>query len=203
MGKIDKILEEQNRPARTDKMWVLLGVDLLCISAAVFLAYLLRFDFSFAEKDKMYLAQSYHYLPFVLLVRFSCFGLLGHYRSVSIYSSIQEILGMAYAILIGSAIFAVTNQLIQNVPGIASFPTNTEGYLLRAPWGVVWVEGLLSFLIVGFARIWPRVYLIYFSSKKAGEKRLVVIGREQGWRCRRAFAGGRPLFRLSPGCLYR
>jgi FlaA1/EpsC-like NDP-sugar epimerase len=87
------------RPVGWSKLlnrWVQLGMDLIVLSSAFTLAYLLRFEFALSEElGRSLLIQ----LPFVLLVQFSALFIAGCYTVVWRY------IGMAELLLFGRAAF--------------------------------------------------------------------------------------------------
>ncbi|MBN1515355.1 polysaccharide biosynthesis protein [Candidatus Sumerlaeota bacterium] len=176
-----QVAENPNKPTRSQRAWFLISVDAFFIAAALLLAYVLGFDQG-SDEQKIYLPQYLWIAGPAVVIRLLVFWFSGHYRSITIFSSIHEIISMGYAILIGTIIFFLLNPIYghwhppADLLGQLGRLVEADGTMLRIPWRILCLEGILSFLLVGFARIWPRVFIIYFSTKHEDEHRVVIIG---------------------------
>ena len=144
--------------------WGLFLIDVFCIAIALFASYMLRFDFGLhGEWSDDYRRQFLYFLPAVIILRLCIYASFKLYKGVQFYVSVNEAALLAMATLLGSVALSGANAI--------------SGYLaLRAPWAVVAMEGILSFLLVGGNRFWPRFYQVLVTGEKETRKRLIVIG---------------------------
>ena len=126
---------------------ILLLIDILLVSVALGLAYLIRRDFRIEEE---YRVQYIHILPVVILVRIALFYLFKLYKGMLKYASINELIAIVTSSTIGTFIFAFLNLLLENFSRLGSMPLHPSGeYILRVPWGVVVIEWILTILLIG------------------------------------------------------
>ncbi len=115
----------------------LLLFDALLILLSVLASYSLRFD-TFSVWD--YFSQNWLIVPFLLTVRLPLFYFFGLYRRLWRYASVNELIAIGEAVLLGSVVAGATILVIsQSINAI--FPRS-----------IILLEGMLTFLLVGGSR---------------------------------------------------
>ncbi len=149
------------------------SIDVSLIIVAYLVSYLVRFEFKISQPDLISIRNT---LPFIIGIKVFLFFYFRLYRAIWRYVSILDIINLAKAVF-------VANLLII----LAIFIYNRfEGY----PRSVFLLDGILSFLFMGGARLAIR---IHFSSKSPKDffpflgktfqgKPLLIIGRWAGRR---------------------
>lgn len=144
-------------------------IDLLTLSAAFALSYLLRFDF---EVPAEHVSQGIRQLPFVMLVQFVMLMLAGVYTFVWRYVGIPEVRSFVRAALSSCLIIIVGRSLLPE--SLASW---------RVPLSVAVTDSLLAFGgAFGWRLCWRAVHEWKERRRKAGvpgngsRKRVLLIG---------------------------
>ena len=106
-------------------------LDLGVLSAALFLAYLLRFDFHLPQQQ---LRDAFIQLPFVVLLQFSCILLIGIYNFVWRYIGMAEI-----QVFLQAALYSSVPLLILRL----GLPDSLDAW--RIPLSVILMDTLLAF----------------------------------------------------------
>ena len=138
-------------------------LDVLISSCALILAYILRFE---GQVPPEYILQGLGLLPVVISVRLFWRFVSGLHRSLWRYTSVRDVLGVAFAVTLGS----LTLVLI-----VAAF------YQQRLPWGVLAHDWWLN--LVGYAgvRLWSRLGEDgrMHGSPAIEQKRVLLVGAGQ------------------------
>ena len=166
---------DNNSTATTEeRFWfmrrpVQLILDLLVLSAAFLLSYLLRFDFHLPE---YYLNNALDQLPFVVLVQFTALFLVGGYALIWRYVSLEDAKFFLWAAVV-SAIFLLIGRLL--------LPPSFERW--QVPVSVTLMTTVLGFGgVFGLRMLRRSVYEVY-------EKRGHSLGRKQAKRQTALFVG--------------
>jgi len=142
---------------RTANFYIMMCVDLLCFAAALYAAYMLRFDFSIPY---LHVERMKGLLPWVLPMKLAVFVVFSMYRGMWRYTSLRD------SILL---LRAASVQSLLVIAGVA-YLTGFAGYS-RAVFGM---DFLLTFLFTGGARLGIR---ILFSLRETGRFWLPMTGR--------------------------
>ncbi len=150
--------------------FIKIAIDLFLIVLAYFFSYLVRFEFSLSRPDILSIRNT---LPFLIVIKLVVFFYFRLYRAIWRYFSILDIINLAKAVFVANLIII-----------LAIFIYNRfEGY----PRSVFLLDGILSFLFMGGARLLIR---IHYSSKSPKDffpflgkpfqgKPLLIIGAGQ------------------------
>jgi len=150
--------------------FIKIAIDLFLIVLAYFFSYLVRFEFSLSRPDILSIRNT---LPFLIVIKLVVYYYFRLYRSIWRYFSILDIINLA------KAVFVANLSII-----LAIFIYNRfEGY----PRSIFLLDGMLSFLFLGGARLLIR---IHYSSKSPKDyfpflgkpfqgKPLLIIGAGQ------------------------
>jgi len=144
----------------------MLLIDAVLVATAYICAYLLRYEMQLPAYEWQ---RNIQILPYLILLKLSCFFMFGLYRGMWRYTSLQDIKNVLKAMVVSSLI------LVFAVMYIYRF----EGYS-RAVFVIDW---LLTILFVGGVRIGVRLFLAnnnasFWTPTKKGpiNKRMLIIG---------------------------
>ncbi|MBN1900500.1 polysaccharide biosynthesis protein [Candidatus Sumerlaeota bacterium] len=153
---------------------ILLLLDALLIAVALGMAYLIRRDFRIEPEYRL---QYLHILPFVLFIRILLFFFFNLYKGMLRYASVSELVAIVASSIIGSVIFVFCNLILENFPRLGGLPIHPSGEsVLRIPWGVVAMEGILSMLLIGGERFSRRILLTLSRRTPKNARRAIIIG---------------------------
>lgn len=137
----------------------IVAVHMVLITLAYFLAYLLRFDFSFLPDQWVRFLGT---LPFLLLIRLTVFYRFHLYEEMWRYVSMQDILALLKAVTLSSLLFVAS---VLAVFG-HSFPRS-----------IFVLEWVLCLVLVGGARLATRAFReSSWQDQRVDRKRSVVVG---------------------------
>ena len=156
--------------------FIIFGIDLLLLTASMFLAHLIRFDF---DIPRQHLIVCYQMLPFVLVTKVISFYFFDLYRGMWRYTSIVDLLNIIKASTL-SSLLIITFIL---------FSTRFQGFS-RSVFIIDWCFTILFIsgfrLCVrfyfeylsggGIGQIFPRSLSGVFARKKLDVKNLIIIG---------------------------
>ena len=136
-------------------------LDILILTASLFLALLIRFDFSFSGIPAQYLATAKYVLPCQIIILLICFSVFRLYRYIWHSVCLQDVVHMAVSIFITDAIMS----LLQFIPS------------MRMPISVLFMQFVFSLLLFITMRCSVRIFseLAAQRQKRNGE-RIMVIG---------------------------
>jgi FlaA1/EpsC-like NDP-sugar epimerase len=140
------------------RFYIVLTADLVIFVTAFIGAYLLRFDFTL---EPFYCIQIMSMLPILLPGKLVIFFLFGLYRGMWRYTSLNDLWRLAQASLLSMLFYIVAFYVmfgLQVLPSLAVF----KGY----PRSVCYLDGMLTFLMVGGIRI--SIRLFYASPYRSG-----------------------------------
>lgn len=141
---------------------VLYLLDAAAIAAATFIAYAARFEGAIPPSFAAGIPVAIGAGCVVYLALFTVFGL---YRLVLRYVSVDTMLRVTGAVLVGFPVLALLDQFLRDAEG-----------LRRVPLGVLFVQAMLVLLAVAGIRAAARV-LVYVRSAQAGEgARVLIVG---------------------------
>ncbi len=147
---------------------ILFFVDILLISSALALSFLLRFDFSFDDLDWINILS---YLPLVVLSKSFAFLILGLYRGMWRYTSLSDLINIVKASSLGSL---VSLTLLFLFFGLSGFPKS-----------IIFIDFIISTAFLVLVRAYVRIsYNNYkqlksfrnYKSSKINKKKIIIIG---------------------------
>ncbi|MCH8902327.1 MAG: polysaccharide biosynthesis protein [Bacteroidetes bacterium] len=139
--------------------WTIFLTDILICLFALFLAYLLRFNF---DVPKPYTDSLIYVVPFVIAVRIIVFLLFRTYAGIIQHTSTEDAIRIFVAITTGSAVFILTNLVWSNF---------TDKNLI--PRAIVIIDWFVTIFFLGAFRLLVKV--LYFELRTADKKRVKVI----------------------------
>jgi FlaA1/EpsC-like NDP-sugar epimerase len=150
--------------------------DAALLSAALWLAFLLRFDFDVPER---YMHLLWTIFPWVIVVQVLVFLLLGLYNKWWRYSGVRDLTHIIQASVIGEAAAVVVALLAARFvqePVFTRFGVNVA--VENLPWGVIAFDFILTLLFLGGARLaariaWERPWRNELSRDR---KKVLVVG---------------------------
>jgi FlaA1/EpsC-like NDP-sugar epimerase len=150
--------------------------DAALLSAALWLAFLLRFDFDVPERYQHLL---WTIFPWVIVVQVLVFLLLGLYNKWWRYSGVRDLTHIIQASVIGEAAAVVAALLAARFvqePVFTRFGVNVA--VENLPWGVIAFDFILTLLFLGGARLaariaWERPWRNELSRDR---KKVLVVG---------------------------
>jgi FlaA1/EpsC-like NDP-sugar epimerase len=161
--------------------FIVLVADILLLSFALFLAFLIRFEFHI---PRLYFLLLYQILPFVLIIKIGCFYFFDLYRGMWRYTSIADLLNIIKA-------SCVSTLLVISLIHFGRFK------FIGFPRSVVIMDWCFTILFISGCRLCIRLYfeqisgektssiptrqvLTMFFKKMAETKRLLIIGAGNG-----------------------
>ncbi|OQY01708.1 MAG: capsule biosynthesis protein CapD [Desulfobacteraceae bacterium 4572_123] len=162
-------------------VFVILGIDLFLLSASIYFAHLIRFDFTIPQKHLILL---YQILPFVLIVKIVCFYFFDLYRGMWRYTSIADLLNIIKASSVSSLVIICL--ILFSHSRFIGFPRSV--FVMDWCFTVLLISGYRLCIRLYFERISngktssipTRQVLTMFFKKMAETKRLLIIGAGNG-----------------------
>ncbi|MBC2704177.1 nucleoside-diphosphate sugar epimerase/dehydratase [Desulfobacula sp.] len=119
--------------------YVIFFLDLILFSAALFSAYLIRFEFIL---DRYYFAQVLSLLPIVLVVKATAFLFMGLYKGMFRYTGIPDLWKLCKATVLSTLVLMAIILIVHRFQGYSR--------------GVFLIDGVLAFLFTGGLRVFIR-----------------------------------------------
>jgi FlaA1/EpsC-like NDP-sugar epimerase len=129
---------------RNYRFYIVLTADIVIFVMAIFIAYLLRFDFMLTP---LYRHQILQLLPFLIPGKVIIFFLLNSYRGMWRYTTLNDLWWLAQASLAAMILFLISVSLL--------FPS--QGF----PRSVILIDGLLTFIMSSTLRLGIRFLYTY------------------------------------------
>jgi len=143
-------------------------VDICLVLGALFIAFLLRFDFAIPE---YIIGNLFTYIPVILFAKLTSFFIFGLYRGMWRYTSISDFISIAKASSFGSLLSLAFLALLY---GLSGFPKS-----------VLFIDYALCTIFLGVSRASIRLYFSNISGTQRmtdrnklvkGRKKLIMIG---------------------------
>ena len=153
---------------KSRNIFVFVLVDICLVLGALFIAFLLRFDFLIPE---YLIGNVYTYIPVILFAKLTSFGIFGLYRGMWRYTSISDFISIAKASSFGSLLSLAIFALLY---GLSDFPKS-----------VLFIDYALCTIFLGVSRASIRIYFSNISEAQTitgrntlikGRKKLIMIG---------------------------
>jgi len=137
--------------------------DFILICIAYYSAYLLRFEGTIIDANTMLLMKS---LPWIVIIKFSCFAYLGLYKGVWKYIGITDLISIFKAVTLGT---------------VLSIIFLTIAFRFRDYSRVVFIiDWLLTLFFVSGSRILIRTLNEYFAGITRAGKKILIMGAGDG-----------------------
>ena len=154
--------------------WVF--IDVLLVSFACALAYLLRFlPEQFAPVPSfeypLYIRQALWVLPILVVLRIWLFKFFSLYRGISRYAGMHELIQIVMATTVGTTTLALWDMAWFFLGKMALF-----GIPSRIPVGVVVVDWMACIVLVGGARMFPRFLELSRIDRSGSIRNVIVVG---------------------------
>lgn len=140
---------------------IITAVYTVIISLSLFLAYLLRFDFTFSHLDNFDILSV---LPYVILIKLAFLAAFGQYKGLLSFFHIPDIIKIFWAMTLSAAVIMAASQLERHT---------------FVPRGVILGDYIISIIIFSLLRLGMRVYrerMMQDSDTGKHAKRVVIIG---------------------------
>ena len=153
---------------RSRNIFVFILVDIFLVLGALFIAFLLRFDFSIPE---YLIGNVFTYIPVILFAKLTSFFIFGLYRGMWRYTSISDFISIVQASSFGSLLSLAIFALLY---GLSGFPKT-----------VLFIDYALCTIFLGVSRACIRIYFSNRSEAQTitgrntlikGRKKLIMIG---------------------------
>jgi len=135
-------------------------LDLFLFSLSIYLSFYLRFD---GKIPSYYLRMFFISLPFELIIISILFNFFKIFRTIWVYTSINEMLNLIYAVVIEKSIFAFLSYILRDNKFIQNLFLKSSGSIYY-PRSVLLISIALSILFSGGIRILFRI--IYEKKRK-------------------------------------
>lgn len=146
------------------KVLLIMFYDALCVAVSGGLALLVRFDFSFGEIPRKYLAPWARFLPYCIAITIACFLLMRMYRYVWHNISVNDVARMAASVILAFVIGTVISVLLGN----------------RQPRSVIFMQFVFQIvLLVGgrcFFRFWDAIHWTLKQAHSSTSQRIMLVG---------------------------
>jgi len=153
---------------KSRNIFVFFLVDIILVLGALFIAFLLRFDFLIPEDI---IGNLFTYIPVILIAKLTSFFIFGLYRGMWRYTSISDFISIAQASSFGSLLSLAIFALLY---GLSGFPKT-----------VLFIDYALCTIFLGVSRASIRIYFSNISEAQTitgrnalikGRKKLIMIG---------------------------
>ena len=153
---------------KSRNIFVFILVDICLVLGALFIAFLLRFDFSIPEH---LIGNVFTYIPVIIFAKLTSFFIFGLYRGMWRYTSISDFISIAQASSFGSLLSLAIFALLY---GLSDFPKS-----------VLFIDYALCTIFLGVSRASIRIYFSNISEAQTitgrntlikGRKKLIMIG---------------------------
>jgi FlaA1/EpsC-like NDP-sugar epimerase len=155
------------------RLWQIV-IDAALVSLAFWLAFLLRFDFEIPARYADLLATVFWY---VVAVKIATFVFSGLYNKWWRYAGIRDLASLLQATVIASALAVVAAEIVARYTQTPAGTHDTALYV-SVPRGVIFLDWMLTFLLMGGARLisralWERPWRQELSRDR---KKVLVVG---------------------------
>jgi FlaA1/EpsC-like NDP-sugar epimerase len=155
------------------RVWQI-ATDAALVSLAFWLAFLLRFDFEIPPRYAELLATVFWY---VVVVKMATFFFSGLYNKWWRYAGIRDLASLLQATVIASALAVVVAEIVARYTQ-ALPPVHGQVVYVSIPRGVIFLDWMLTFLLMGGARLasrtlWERPWRHELSRDR---KKVLVVG---------------------------
>ncbi|MDO8663821.1 MAG: nucleoside-diphosphate sugar epimerase/dehydratase [Candidatus Wildermuthbacteria bacterium] len=145
-----------------NKKSVFLIADVISISAAIYLAFLLRFEWQIPDP---YLQNAFWMIILAIVFTLPSFLFFRLYSFSWSYVSTQELISLTKALISAWIFLEASLFVLQTQPIFSGFPRST-----------LFISFILAFIFSGGTRFAKRIYLQLFRDKKEDKERILIVG---------------------------
>jgi len=157
--------------------FIILGIDLLLLTASLYLAYIIRFDFKLPHQ---HLALLYQMLPIVLIIKIISFYFFDLYRGMWRYTSLADLLNIIKASCVSTLVIVCL--ILFSPTRFIGFPRSV--FIIDWCFTVLWISGCRLCIRIYFEHIsgdktvsmFTRKAPNFFFKDMADINRLLIIG---------------------------
>ncbi len=142
---------------------IILSIDLIIVFCSTILSFLLRFNFTFTEKE---ISLFYSIIPFILVIRLTLFLISKSYQSIIRYTATRDIIRIFVANISGTMVFVIINL-------ISNFIINDLNFI---PYSIVILEFGITTFIIWFYRIGAKVAYLEFLNPSREKQSVIIYG---------------------------
>jgi len=151
-------------PTNLKRTLFFIVLDLLAIAVSVYIAFLLRFDFSIPDQ---YIFDIYKSFFILGLMRITLFYILDIYKVSWRYFSFKDQVQITYTLMSSTIVFTLLVYIFR------------ESFFSGYPRSVIPIEFMLSFLLILFSRASKRFFLEIYSKHKLGKPTLIIASPQK------------------------
>jgi len=161
-------------PQKNTPRWIIFSIDVFTCFVAIFLAYLVRFEFAPPDLE---IDLAINFLPIFFGVRILSFLLGKTYAGIIRYTGAQDTQRIFFVITAGSIVFALANQI--------RFHFFTGQYFI--PYSIIILEFLLTLFAMVVGRLAVKFLYVELKTPDKVRKRVIIYGAgESGMITKRA-----------------
>jgi len=158
-----KFIERLLLPTWPKRTAFFLLFDILVISFSFYFSFYIRLGFVYPQK---YHPHFFLWLPAIVLIKITLLALFSIYKLNWRFVGITELVNILKSAILSTILLYYGNLIIRYYLGAESLPR-----------GLVVIDAIVSFCLIGFIRISKRLYIDFFSRSSIG-KRTLVIGAD-------------------------
>ena len=158
-----KLIEHLLIPTRLKRICFFLLFDVIFIAFSFYFSFFIRFGFTIPDK---YFYRISYWIAGALFIKILSLFLFNIYRINWRFVGITELGNITKSLLLSTLMLYIGNLVITQFTLDHNLPR-----------GVIVIDAILSFLLIGFSRISKRLYLDFFSQSGIG-KRTLIIGMD-------------------------
>ena len=150
-------------PSRNVPRWIIFLIDTVLVMASLFLAFLLRFEFSIPEQE---IAPLVFAFPIYMIVRVLLSVIGKTYAGIIRYSGTEDTIRILKVICIGSLIFCILNMI--------KFYGWDEAYFL--PFSIIIIDAILAAILMITFRLSVKLAYVEIKNPRSERKQVVIYG---------------------------
>jgi FlaA1/EpsC-like NDP-sugar epimerase len=150
-------------PSRNVPRWIIFLIDTFLVMASLFLAYMLRFEFTLPEVEVGPLIFAF---PIYMMIRISSFLVGGTYAGIIRYTSTEDSIRILKVIIGGSVLMALFNPI--------KFFLWDGAYFL--PFSILIIDAILASILLIVFRIAVKLLYIEIKNPRSERKQVIIYG---------------------------
>ncbi|MEM9053173.1 MAG: polysaccharide biosynthesis protein, partial [Bacteroidota bacterium] len=150
-------------PSRNVPRWIIFLIDTILVMASLFLAYLLRFEFSIPASE---IAPLIFAFPIYMIVRIILSMIGKTYAGIIRYSGTEDTIRILKVVVFGSLIFSILN--------LFKFYTWDAAYFL--PFSIIIIDAILAAILMIAFRLGVKLAYVEIKNPRSERKQVVIYG---------------------------
>ncbi len=154
-------------------------MDGLLLAAGLAINFEIWLRFRHGQIPPAYLSLYFHVVIPIVFIRLALYQAFGLYRSIARHAGNYELMLIAGADTLATAIIIVLNAATALIPSLGDFPLDSaHAHLLRMPWGIVFNDWMLALITTAGVRLLRRELAARFVAvfMPTEGKRVVIVG---------------------------